>query len=160
MIFWSSKKVWTITVMLSLKPFMLQDNLITGSLDSIDAINGAHFTDDNLSTCLQVCMTKAQLKEIGWIVLRERLLGNTENSRLCASFALLWFISHSVTFALDITNSFGSAYIQSITSDTLKRNYSTLQTASGQRQPVLASYNCEIMLHHCHVSRQQKQRSL
>ena len=51
--------------MLSLKPFMLQDNLITGSLDSIDAINGAHFTDDNLSTCLQVCMTKAQLKEIG-----------------------------------------------------------------------------------------------
>ena len=93
-------------------------------------------------------------------MLRERLLGNTENSRLCASFALLWFISHSVTFALDITNSFGSAYIQSITSDTLKRNYSTLQTASGQRQPVLASYNCEIMLHHCHVSRQQKQRSL
>ena len=106
MIFWSSKKVWTITVMLSLKPFMLQDNLITGSLDSIDVINGAHFTDDNLSTCLQVCMTRAQLKQIGWIVLRERLLGNTENSRLCASFALLWFISHSVTFALDITNTF------------------------------------------------------
>ena len=87
-------------------PFMLQDNLITGSLDSIDVINGAHFMDDNLSTCLQVCMTKVKLKQIGWIVLRERLLGNTENSRLCASFALLWFISHSVTFALDIQTPF------------------------------------------------------
>ena len=80
--------------------------LITGSLDSIEVINGAHFTDDNLSTCLQVCMSKVQQKQIGWIVLRERLLGNTENSRLCASFALLWFISHSVTFALDIQTPF------------------------------------------------------
>ena len=51
------QKLWTIIGMSSLKPFMLQDNLITGSLDSIDVINGAHFTDDNLSTCLQVCMT-------------------------------------------------------------------------------------------------------
>ena len=87
MIFWcdGAKKLWTIIGMSSLKPFMLQDNLITGSLDSIDVINGAHFTDDNLSTCLQVCMTRVQLKQIGWIVLRERLLGNTENSRLWAS---------------------------------------------------------------------------
>ena len=98
------QKLWTIIGMSSFKPFMLQDNLITGSLDSIDVINGAHFMDDNLSTCLQVCMSKVQQKQIGWIVLRERLLGNTENSRLCASFALLWFISHSVIFALDITN--------------------------------------------------------
>ena len=50
--------------------------------------------------------------------------------------------------------------IQSIKSDTLERNDSTLQAASGQRKTVLASYNCEIMLHHCHVSRQQKQRRL
>ena len=58
------KKTMTIIDMSLLKPFMLQDNLITGSLDSIDVINGAHFTDDNLSTCLQVCMSKAQLKQI------------------------------------------------------------------------------------------------
>ena len=101
-----SKKLRTIIGVSSFKPFMLQDNLITGSLDSIEVINGAHFTDDNLSTCLQVCMSKVQQKQIGWIVLRERLLGNTENSRLCASFALLWFISHSVTFALDIQTPF------------------------------------------------------
>ena len=59
------KKLWTIIGMSSLKPFMLQDNLITGSLDSIDVINGAHFMDDNLSTCLQVCMTRVQLKQKG-----------------------------------------------------------------------------------------------
>ena len=100
------QKIRTIIGMSSFKPFILQNNLITGSLDSIDVINGAHFMDDNLSTCLQVCMTKVQLKQIGWIVLREPLLGNTENSRLCASFALLWFISHSVTFALDIQTPF------------------------------------------------------
>ena len=59
------QKLWTINGMSSFKPFMLQDNLITGSLDSIDVINGAHFMDDNLSTCLQVCMSKVQQKQIG-----------------------------------------------------------------------------------------------
>ena len=59
------QKIRTIIGMSSFKPFILQNNLITGSLDSIDVINGAHFMDDNLSTCLQVCMTKVQLKQIG-----------------------------------------------------------------------------------------------
>ena len=143
------QKLWTIIGMSSFKPFMLQDNLITGSLDSIDVINGAHFMDDNLSTCLQVCMSKVQQKQIGWIVLRERLLGNTENSRLCASFALLWFISHSVTFALDIQTPFEiwQCGFKVLNQTPWRENNSTLQTASGQYNFCIRYYKHLLTVH-------------